>query len=374
MKIATFKVEQWMNTYENDAVYNLGETCVDSLTVGELLTLCGKDPASFLQGLSDTRLSYGHIEGSPQLLKGIAGLYQKPDSMYVIPTHGAIGANYQVLMSLIESNDNMVSVMPTYQQHYSIPESIGAEVRTLQLNLENNFLPELDVLENLVDANTKLITINNPNNPSGSWISDDVMKEIVHIAKQVGAYVLSDEVYRGISEDGSYMTSIVDMYEKGISVGSMSKIFSLAGLRMGWIATRDKELYKTCLGRRDYDTISCGVLDDLLSSLALENKEKIFARNREIMAVNRKILDDWVQETPEVYYLRPVAGTTALVYYRKNISSRDLAVRLIREKGVLVTPGDCFEMEGSLRIGYAYDSKQLRLGLEKITELLREID
>lgn len=373
MKIRPFKVEQWMNEYETQAVYNLGETCIDSLTIRELLELCGKDSDDYWKGFLDTRLAYGHIEGSPELRDGIAGLYQSVERQHVIPTHGAIGANYQVIMALIEPSDNMISVMPTYQQHYSIPESIGAEVRPLKLTLEGGFLPDLDQLRALVDQNTKMITINNPNNPAGSWIPLEVMEEIVKIARSVGAYVLSDEVYRGISEDGSYMHSIVDIYEKGISVGSMSKIFSLAGLRMGWIVCRDMELIEGCLRRRDYDTISCGVMDDHLAALALANKEQIFARNKKILFANREILDQWVNHTPEVYYQRPVAGTTALVYYQKEISSRDLAIRLLKEKGVLVTPGECFEMEGCLRIGYAYDSKQLQQGLDNITEMLRAL-
>lgn len=373
MKIETFKVEQWMNTFEDDAVYNLGETCIDSMTLRELLTLSGEKPDAFLAGLGDQRMTYGHIYGSPKLLKGIASLYETLDSDHIIPTHGAIGANYQVILSLIEPEDNMVSVMPTYQQHYSIPKSIGAEVRPLQLKLENLFIPDIEQLRQLVDENTKMITINNPNNPTGALIPLEIMKEIVEIAKEVDAYILSDEVYRGISEDGSYMPSIVDLYDKGISVGSMSKIFSLAGLRLGWIATKSEAVLEGCLERRDYDTISCGVLDDLFASIALENKEKIICRNQEILKKNRAILDQWVEETPEVHYLKPVAGTTALVYYDKDIKSYDLCVRLIKEKGVLLTPGSCFEMEGCVRVGYAFDSKMVKEGLERFTALLREI-
>ena len=373
MKIKTFKVEQWMNDYENDAVYNLGETCIDSMTLGQLIELAGHKPEEYLAALKDKRMTYGHIYGSPELLKGISSLYKNIYPGQVIPTHGAIGANHQVIFSMIEPHDNMVSVMPTYQQHYSIPESIGAEVRILQLSPENNFLPDLDMLKSLVDKNTKMITINNPNNPTGSLIPDEVMMKIVEIAKSVDAYILSDEVYRGISQDGSYMTSIVDLYEKGISVGSMSKIFSLAGLRMGWIVSRAEEVIEACRKRRDYDTISCGQLDDLFASLALANKEKIFDRNREILLKNREILDQWVKETPEVSYVKPLAGTTALVYYKKDIPSYDLCIKLIKEKGVLFTPGSCFEMEGCVRIGYAFDSKTLRTGLDKFTELLREI-
>ena len=218
MDIKTFKVERWMNEYEDNCTYNLAETCIDSLTVRELTEMAGLDTAEFMNELADTRMTYGHIFGSPELLEGIAGLYGelvKPE--HVIPMHGAIGANNHVIMALIDPSDNMVSVMPTYQQHYSIPESIGAEVRILNLNLENHFLPDIEKLKELVDENTKMITMNSPNNPSGSLIPKDVMEQVIEVARSVGAYVLCDEVYRGISEDGSYMYSVVDLYEKGIS-------------------------------------------------------------------------------------------------------------------------------------------------------------
>ena len=372
MKIKTFKVERWMNDYEDDAIYNLGETCIDSLTIKELLEAGGYDPDEFLTSLKDTRLTYGHIFGSPQLKQGISVLYENVAPEQVIPTHGAVGANAMVIETLIESSDNMISVMPTYQQHYSIPEAIGAEVRILQLTADNSYLPDIEELKKLADSNTKLITVNNPNNPTGSWIPKEVMMQIVEIARSVDAYLLCDEVYRGVSEDGGYMYSVVDLYEKGISVGSMSKVFSLAGLRMGWIVTTDEEALNLILERRDYNTISCGVLDDMLASIALANKDKIFDRNREILIKNREILDKWVNETEGVHYIKPVAGTTALVYYDKDIPSYDLCIRLIKEKGLLFTPGAAFEMEGAVRIGYAFDSKLLQQGLDKFTEFLNE--
>lgn len=373
MKIKTFKVERWMNDYEDNCTYNLAETCIDSISIKELLEIAGEDVAEYMTGLADTRLTYSHIFGSPDLLEGIAGLYESAGPEHIIPTHGAVGANNLAINTIISADDNMLSVMPTYQQHYSIPESIGAEVRIINLNLENHFLPDMEQLKSLVDENTKMITINSPNNPSGSLIPVKQLEEIAEVARSVGAYILCDEVYRGISEDGSYMPSIVDIYEKGISVGSMSKIFSMAGVRLGWIATRDEELIELLKERRDYDTISCGVIDDKLAALALANKDKIYERNSKILLNNRKILDDWVNETPEVYYQRPVAGTTALVYYKKDMPSYELCVKLLEEKGVLFTPGECFEMEGAVRIGYAFDSKLLRKGLDLFAEFLKEI-
>ena len=375
MDIKTFKVERWMDEYETKCKYNLAETCIDSLTVREVIEMAGLDVEEYMRELADTRLTYSHIGGSPELLNGIASLYSdviKPE--HIIPMHGAIGANYHILMTLINPSDNMISVMPTYQQHYSIPESIGAEVRILNLNLENHFLPDIDKLKELVDENTRVITMNSPNNPSGSLIPKDVMEQVIEVAKSVDAYVLCDEVYRGISEDGSYMYSVADLYEKGISVGSMSKSWSMAGVRLGWIVTRDMDLIHRCHERRDYDTISCAVIDDKLAALALANKDKIIERNRDILNTNRKILDDWVNATPEVYYQKPVAGTTALVYYKKNMPSRELCDRLIKETGVLFTPGECFEMEGAVRIGYAFDSKVLQKGLDLFADFLKTID
>ena len=375
MDIKTFKVERWMNDYETKCKYNLAETCIDSLTVREIVEIAGLDIAEYMNELADTRLTYSYIGGSPELLDGIASLYSDLiEPKHIIPMHGAIGANHHILMTLIDPSDNMVSVMPTYQQHYSIPESIGAEVRILNLNLENHFLPDIDKLKELVDENTKMITMNSPNNPSGSLIPKDVMEQVIEVARSVDAYVLCDEVYRGISEDGSYMYSVADLYEKGISIGSMSKSWSMAGVRLGWIVTRDMDQIHRCHERRDYDTISCAVIDDKLAALALANKDKIIERNRAILNTNRQILDDWVNATPEVYYQRPVAGTTALVYYKKDMPSRELCDRLIKETGVLFTPGECFEMEGSVRIGYAFDSKVLQKGLDLFAEFLKTIE
>ncbi|EKO1911013.1 aminotransferase [Clostridium botulinum] len=373
MKIKTFKVEQWMNQYENDAIYNLAETCIDSLTLRELLNLAGKNFEEYMASLGDIRMTYSHIYGSPNLLKGIASLFQDVKAEQIIPTHGAIGANYQVLITLLEPGDSMVSVAPTYQQHYSIPESMGTEVNILKLLPENNFLPDLQELKKMVNSNTKLITINNPNNPSGSLIPVELIKQIVDIAKSVNAYVLSDEVYRGISEDGSYMPSIVDLYEKGISVGSMSKTFSLAGLRLGWIVSKDEKIINLCRERRDYDTISCGVLDDIFASLALENKEAILERNRKIVMTNRELLHQWVSSEPRVSYVKPVAGNTALIYYDADMHSYEFCEKLLKETGVFYTPGECFDLDYCFRIGYAFDSKTLMEGLEKTSEFISNL-
>lgn len=374
MKIKNFKIEEWMNEYEDDAVYNLAETCVDSMTLRELAELGGETYESFFNNLSDRKLTYGHIEGSPEFRKTVAGMYKTMKPENIIAMNGAIGANFLLLYSLVEQGDEVISVHPTYQQLYDVPESFGATVKPLELRAENNFLPDLDELRSLVSDKTKLIIINNPNNPSGAVMDGTMLKQIVEIAESVDAYILCDEVYRGLLQDpDTDVPSIVDIYEKGISTSSMSKVLSLAGLRLGWVAARE-DVITECMKHRDYTTISCGMLDDILAVHALKNYNRIMERNLKIVRDNLKILDEWIQSEPGVSYVKPQGGTTAIIQFDFDMSSVDFCTGLYYKNGAFLAPGSCFDLEGTVRIGYACSTKVLKEGLEKTSEYLKELE
>ena len=370
MKIKPFAVEEWMNAWEVGAKYNIAETCVDSISMNELFELTGEDKTEFLNRLCARRLSYGDIEGLPEFRKGVCGLYKTLTIENIVPTHGASGANHHVFYSLISPGDRVVSIMPTYQQLYSIPESYGADVQILHLSKENNYLPDLEKLRRLVTPETKMICINNPNNPTGALMSEQLLREIVEIARSADAWILCDEVYRHLSQEDDWCPSIVDLYEKGISVSSMSKVFSLAGLRLGWIATHDMSVVKSCLSHRDYNLVSCGVFDEMLAAAALKHRDKLLERSRKIVRENLQILDDWVGSEPHVSYVKPKAGTTALVYYDLDIPSYEFCEEMYKKTGAFVTPGDCFEVPHSMRIGYAYGKQDLIDGLKAISEYI----
>ena len=370
MKIRTFGVEQWMNEFENHCAHNLAETCVASLTVAELLALSGAGEEALAE-LMPLKLTYGAIEGSERLRQGISTLYrnQQPDNILV--THGAIGANALVYQTLIEPGDHVVSVLPTYQQHYSIPESLGAEVDILWLRPENDFLPDLDELRELVRSDTRLIAINNPNNPTGALMDEGLLQQVVDIASRVEAQILCDEVYRGTDQHGDGVTaSIADLYARGIATDSMSKSFSLAVLRLGWIAASEDLLQRISI-HRDYNTISVGMLDDYFACVALEASDAILARSRAITRENLAILDAWVAAEGAISWVKPNSGTTALLRYDFDLPSRDFCVELLQQTGVLLTPGVALDMEGWLRIGYANNADVLRAGLAKLSEFLR---
>lgn len=368
MNIKPFAVEEWMNEYETGARYNIAETCVDSVSLDELFALTGESKDKFLSKFCATRLTYGDIWGSDALREAVCRLYRtvRPDE--VVLTHGAAGANHHVFCSLISAGDRVVSIMPTYQQLYSIPEAIGADVAIMHLKQGNHYLPDLDELKALVAPGTKMVCINNPNNPTGALMSRELLEQIIEIARGVDAYVLCDEVYRHLTQADGWCESVADLYEKGISVSSMSKVFSLAGIRMGWIATHDKAAVKAFLSHRDYNLISCGMFDDAVASLALRHSDEMIRRNQAIVRENLAILDEWMQAHPHFYYTKPQAGTTALVYYDFDIPSYEFCERLYHGTGSFVTPGDCFEQPHSMRIGYACDAQTLKDGLAALAD------
>lgn len=373
MKIATFKVEEWMNLNETKAKYNIAETCVDSVTLNELFRFAGRSWQEFFSELSQRRMTYGAIFGNRELKVEISKLYRSINVDDIITTHGAAGANHLALYSLVEPEDAVVSVMPTYQQLYSIPESYGAKVRILKLTKEEKFLPNLDKLRTFVNERTKVICINNPNNPTGALIPEETLRGIVEIARGVGAYLFCDEVYRFLSQEDGYPESVVDLYERGIVVGSMSKAFSLAGLRLGWIATRNREAMRSILLHRDYDTISCGLIDEALAAVAMSAKDKILARNCKIVRENLAILDEWVANEPYFSYVKPQCGTTALLYCDVDMPSEKFCSKLLAETGVLLTPGSCFDEEHCFRIGYACNKEELKEGLAKLGKFVERL-
>lgn len=369
MHIKTFGVEMWMNEFENHCRYNLAETCVDSITLGELIDMAGVDN-SVLGELRGMRMGYGAIEGSDRLRDAVTGLYETQSRENVLTTHGTIGANALVHQALVSRGDHVIAIVPTYQQHYSIPESIGAEVELLHLRAENGFLPDLDELRAMMRPDTRMIATNNPNNPTGALMDRAMLAEIAEIAQGSGAWVLCDEVYRGTDQAGNgYTASICDLYERGISTAGMSKAYSLAGLRVGWVAG-PKALLEDIMIHRDYNTISVGRIDEYFAALALENRAQILDRAHRITRENLAILSDWAEAEPLISWVKPQAGTTALLKYDLPLPSRDFCTQLLEEEGVLFTPGSAMDMEGWLRIGFANSTADLRDGLARVSAFL----
>jgi aspartate/methionine/tyrosine aminotransferase len=370
LKVDDFLVERWMNTYEYNVEVNLAETCVEPFTLKEYLEFV--DRPDFFEEFQDKTLTYGYIEGYSELRKGLATLYANVDPDNILVTGGAIEANFNSFYSLIEPGDTVVSVFPTYQQLYSVPKGFLADVKLLRLRPENHWLPDIDELNELVDKKTKMIVLNNPNNPCGSHIDSATLHAICEIAEDAEAYVHSDEAYRGLYLDPKDKTpSIVDIYEKGIAVGSFSKPLSLTGLRLGWI-TSNKDVIYQCMCHRDYTTISKSMLDEELAALAMPHLDRIFERNNEIVRDNHKLLDDWIRKEPNISWVPPTAGSVGFMKHHLPKTAEEICLDLINEKSTFLVPGDCFEHPDHIRIGYGNNKEIIKKGLGRVSDYLSQ--
>lgn len=372
MRIENFVLEHWLNPRDGICKYNLGASCVKALGVNEMLEFVGENPEEILKEIGNMSLHYGEFDGSLRLRKAIASMYKKVTPEMILTVHGGTGANNMVLTELLEPGDNIVVVVPSYQQHYSIPENLGIEVRKLNLKIEDGFLPNVETLQQLVDKNTKMISFTNPNNPAGTYIKEALMGEIIKIAKSVDAYIFSDEIYRGLDDD--YMPSIVDLYDKGICTSSMSKVFSMAGTRVGWIIVPEKNTFDQMFNRRSFDTICGSVIDEYLSAIALENHGKILERSKSIVRKNKKVLDHWINSQTKMKYCGESYGSTVLIKYDAEISATDICLDIFEKTGVLLCHGDCYEEPFTFRLGYGFDGDEmLKTGLDLLGDYFSKL-
>ncbi len=361
MKIEPFSIERWFGRYEFTARHNIAESCVKPFTLSELADLCGAD---VFHGDRPVGLGYTDSRGLPELREEIARLYPGRGPENVLVTAGAIEANFLVFGALLGPGDTVISEFPAYQQLYEVPRSLGAEVKLWHLEAEKGFRADISELEGLVAQGARMIVINHPHNPTGAAIDSGSMAAVCEIAEQRGAYLLSDEVYRGLSlSDAVASPSAQRFSDDAVSVGSMSKAYGLSGLRIGWVVGPG-EVIEKCLTLRDYTSICPAGPSQLLAMAALRNAEKVLARNRAIARKNFAILDEWVRANSGlVSYVPPKEGVVAFVKYAPQAPSLDMATEIVTQDGVLVVPGSCFEMEGYFRIGFGGDTATLETGL-----------
>ena len=267
MKINDFKVEQWMNDHEKKAIYNLTDTCVKACTWQELMERVDIDP--------DLGLDYGDITGSEAVKQAILSLYTTHDLKSLTMFHGCLEANQHVMDTLLEPKDHIITYTPGYQQFWDYPRSLGVDATLLALKEEMGWMPNIDELKESIRSNTKMIILNNPNNPTGTMFPRSFMEPLIQICKEKGIWILCDEVYRGFDDQ----PSISDLYEKGIATSSLSKVFALPGLRYGWVKACPSLISKINV-RRDYTMISTGPLMDTIAAQVLAHKDEILQKNK----------------------------------------------------------------------------------------------
>lgn len=369
MNIEQFKMERMQSTWENVVEYNLSESGVHPLSLRELVS------DEELREIMSLGLGYSQTNGTPELRREIAGLYPGATVDQILATAGSSEANFLLMWSLIEPGDEVVFMMPNYMQMWGLARGFGAKLKPLWLRKSLGWAPDIDELRNLVTPKTKLIIVTNPNNPSGAVLSRKTMAAIVSSAVRVGAWIIADEVYQGAEREGGTTPSFWGMYDKVVIVNGLSKAYGLPGVRIGWILGPEDFIQRTW-PYHDYTTISPSILSDRLARFALspDNREKILERTRGILQKNFPIIKDWlVRQNGFFEFVPPCAGAIVFAEYRGRLNSTELVNRLIREKGVLIVPGDHFEMDHHLRFGFGSEPEYLRSGLARVEELILTI-
>jgi len=267
----------------------------------------------------------------------------------------------------VEPGDEVVMMLPNYMQTWGVIRGWGATVVPWNLREELGWAGDLDDLRRAVTNRTRLIVVCNPNNPTGSILAPEAMREIAAIAGRSGAWILADEVYRGAERSEAESPSFWGLYDRLLVTSGLSKAYGLPGLRIGWVVG-PADVAAQLWGRKDYLTISPGALSDVLArkALAPATRPRILERTRAVLRRNYPVLESWVQARSSLRLVPPRAGAIAYVRYGWKVNSTALVERLRDEHGVLIVPGDHFGMDGFLRIGFGNEPADLTEGLKRI--------
>jgi len=372
MKLEQFAMERMQSTYENQVEFNLSESGVHPLTVGELM-----DDADAQRALLAEPIRYTQSNGTIPLRSEIAALYPGATADHVQVTNGGSEANYISTWNLVGPGDEVVLMVPNYMQTWGLARAFGAEVKQWPLVRDGSrWSVDADALARLVGPKTKLVVICNPNNPTGARIDGADLDRIAAVAGRYGAWVLSDEIYRGAERDGRETPSMWGRTERVIVTSGLSKAYGLPGLRIGWIVA-PPPLVASLWSYHDYTTISPGALSDMMArrALAPSRRPAILARTRKILNANYPIIAEWLDTQASLFtYAPPDAGAIVYVQYEHPINSTELVTTLRQQKSVLIVPGDHFGMDGYLRIGYGDEPEYLRRGLDRLRQLLVELE
>ncbi len=366
-----FELERWQSLYETTVEYNLADSGVRAVSLGELV---GEGKA--VERMLETPLGYPPVGGTRRLRELVAELHLGADTGNVLVTVGAAEANAIAAQTLLEPGARVVTIEPSYRQLWGTARNIGCEVDTFSLREEDGWRLDVDELKRKVRPSTKLICLTNPNNPVGTILTENEIGEIVELADQLGAWILADEVYRGAERTTDAETpTLFGRYERVVCVGSVSKAYGLPGLRTGWLVG-PSDLVERAWRRHEYATISTGVLSMMLAEVALaeSTRQRLLTRSRRLIREGYSCIERWIEENEGLLSVVPPAATAlAFVRYDLGVPSLRVAHAIRKQASVLVCAGEHFGVERHLRINHSVDPAGLRIALSRVRDVLESL-
>jgi aspartate/methionine/tyrosine aminotransferase len=369
MNFQNFDLEYFQSQWERTVEINMADSSVKCANVSDLLA--GEDQRPLLE----LPLYYPEVNGTTLLRERIAALYPNASAANVLVTVGAAQANWIVCSTLLEAGDEVLVVSPGYRQVWGLAKNAGCRVKETQLRQQNNWRLDVDELERLATPKTKLISIVNPNNPTGSILSIKEMRRIVNICQKTGAWLHADEVYRSTELAADETPSFWEMYERVICVNSLSKAYGLAGLRIGW-AVASPEMVEELWRRHEYAVIAAAAPSMKLAEIALQpsKRQMLLDRQRNLSREGHIVLESWVRTQEGRFSVsEAVATSIAFVGYNFDMPSAELADHIRTKASVLVAPGGYLGTENHLRITVGYEPEKVRAALERIGAVAAEL-
>jgi len=366
MKISPFKLERYFAKYEFSAEFLLCSSDCESVSIQELLSL--EDGA--LDRFQDQWLGYTESQGSPSLRQEISKIYHSTSPEQVLVHSGAEEAIFTFMQAALEPGDHLIIHWPCYQSLFEIAASLGCQISRWESRAENHWELDSVELEGLIQPNTKVIVINNPHNPTGYLMSSETYQETWRLAQSHDILLFSDEVYRETEYDPiDRLPAASDLGPNGVSLGVMSKSYGLAGLRIGWIATQNRDLFQKIARLKDYTTICNSAPSEFLAELALRHRQRLLTRNLGIITHNLALLDDFFSRHKNKFqWYEPDAGPIAFPRLM-DANIDDFCDHLVKEAGVLLLPGSMYDHpQDHFRIGFG--RKNLPQALERLEDYL----
>ena len=355
VRIADFALERYFARWEFAVEHVLCASDVEGWSMAELLELADDETRSMWDGL---RLGYTESTGHPLLRREIAALYDSIDADDVLVFAGAEEAIFCLMSTSLQDGNHAIVTWPGYQSLYEVARAAGAQVSLHALREEDGWSLDVDRLIRSFRPETRLVVVNAPHNPTGMLPAEAEWRRLAAACAEAGIRLVADEVYRFLEHDGAAtLPAGADLDKRAISIGVMSKSFAMAGLRIGWLATRDRAVLERCARLKDYTTICSSAPSEVLALIGLRARERVLARSREIVGANLVILDDFFDRHADALtWVRPRGGSTAfprLVPAGPAGPSADrFAERLVEARGVLLLPSSQFGFGDShVRIG-----------------------
>lgn len=367
-----FALERYFSKWEFSAKYHMTASDIESMSLSDLLKMASEEDK---EAFNNQWLGYTETWGHPELLQEIANTYDTAKPADILCFAGAEEGVYIAMRVLLKKEDHAIVVVPNYQAAETIPLDI-CDVSGVPLDENDNWSLDIDKVKELIRPNTKVISINFPNNPTGAVLDKDRFNDLISLCRDTGIYLFSDEVYRLVERDPSIrLPQAADVYEKGLSLNVMSKAYGLPGLRIGWIMTKDTDLLQKMECYKHYLSISNSAPSERLSIIALKAKDKILERNRRLVNQNAEKLDIFFNEFHELFEWRKSdGGCVGFPKYKGPGNTNQFCEDLVNKTGILLLPPKIYHSElldtpqDRFRIGFG--RKNIEKGLSVFHDYL----